>query len=270
MIHTTEILRKFAQRVRHAPLLRSLTPLWRVMRRPYLRLINRLGSEHGIVVAVGGIRIRLHPDFATQDWETVEFESYRAFAAMLRPGDVVYDIGGHIGTYTLVALNGIGPSGRVIAYEPHAFTRRYLEQHVRWNGGEDRTLIRRACCGAVRGRAAFYCLPERTEGMSGLVPVEGFSQVLVDVTTLDQEVSILEAIPTVIKIDVEGAEWEVLRGAESTLRKYHPRLALSLHPHALESVGASGGDVLGWLVQLGYGCNVVSEDHEIHVIAAVP
>lgn len=261
-------VRTIAQTIRHAPLLRSLTPLWGAVRRPYLQMMKRLSGGRGFPVAVGGIGIRLHPDFATQNWETVECESYRAFASALRPGDVVYDVGAHIGTYTLVALDRIGSVGRVIAYEPHVLTRRYLQQHVHWNGGVDRVLIRPVCCGARCGTAKFYCLPNHAEGINGLLPVDGFEEIIVDVTTLDSEVGRLGAIPSVIKIDVEGAEWDVLRGAEQTLRTYRPRLSLSLHPKALAGLGASPGSVLEWLSALGYRHEVVSEDHEIHVVAS--
>ena len=259
-------VRTIAQTIRHAPLLRSLTPLWDAVRQPYLDMMKRLGGGTGIPVAIAGIGVRLHPDFATQNWETVESEPYRAFVSALRPGDVVYDVGAHIGTYTLVALDRIGPAGRVIAYEPHALTGRYLLQHVQWNGGSDNVVIRSVCCGAREGTANFYCLPGRTEGTHGLLPVHGFDETVVDVTTLDAEVGRLGAIPTVIKIDVEGAEWDVLQGAEQTLRRYHPQLSLSLHPRALASTGTSPESVLNWLSQLGYTHQVISVDHEVHVV----
>jgi len=260
-------VRKLAQAVRHAPVLRSATPIWSGLRRPYLWLLNQLGSRQGITVAIGGTEVRIHPDFATQSWETVEVESYRAFAEMLRAGDVVYDVGAHIGTYTLVALQRIGREGRVIAYEPHAFTRSYLERHVDWNGGAGRTLIRGVCCGARSGQAKFYSVPDRAEGMNGLVPVDGFGESIAEVVTLDQEVKMLEVIPSVIKVDVEGAEWEVLRGSEQTLRTFHPRISLSLHPEALKAQGRSPKQILEWLSELGYGHKIVSVDHEMHVIA---
>src|SRR5208283_5173574 len=127
--------RRFAQSIRHAPILRSLSPVWSLLRKPYLRLLNTFAKREGLLVSVGGYKIRLHPDFATQNWEKIEYDSYQAFAGLLRPGDTVFDIGAHIGTYTLLALQRIGAQGRVFAYEPHAFTCRYLKQHLEWNGG---------------------------------------------------------------------------------------------------------------------------------------
>lgn len=260
-------VRRVAQAVRHAPLLRSLTPLWSVLRGPYLGLLKRLGSAKGVPVHVGGTPMRLHPDFATQNWETVEYASYRAFAEMLRPGDIVFDVGAHIGTYTLIALDRIGASGRVVAYEPNDLTSAYLKQHLEWRGGAERTNVRELCCGQSPGTATFYFMPGRAEGMNGLVPVDGFSERQVALTTLDREVAALGLTPSVIKIDVEGAEWEVLKGAEHVLADFHPRLSLSLHPAALAKRDASPEDVLLWLKERGYETTIIGQDHEIHVVA---
>jgi len=260
-------VRRVAQTLRHAPVLRSFTPMWTLLRAPYLGFMNRFGSASGISVTIGGTKIRLHPDFATQNWETVEYDSYRAFRELLRPGAVVYDVGAHIGTYTLIAAERVGLAGRVVAYEPHASTRRYLEQHLAWNGGTANTVIRDICLGASAGRATFYCVPDRAEGRNGLVPIDGFQQQAVQVTTLDLEVEALGLAPSVLKIDVEGAEWDVLRGAQQTLRNFHPRISLSLHPQALTKKGERPEDVLAWLGTLGYEARIVGRDHEIHVVA---
>lgn len=265
--NTLSRIRRVAQAVRHAPVLDSLTPVWRALRGPYLWVLKMLGSARGIPVRVGGTPMRLHPDFATQNWETVEYASYRAFAEMLRPGDVVFDVGAHIGTYTLIALDRIGALGRVVAYEPNELTSAYLKQHLEWNGGVERTIVRELCCGQSPGSATFYFMPGRAEGMNGLVPVDGFSKRQVAITTLDQEGATLELTPTVIKIDVEGAEWEVLKGAEAVLAEFHPRLSLSLHPAALAKQDARPEEVLAWLQDHGYETTIIGQDHEIHVVA---
>jgi FkbM family methyltransferase len=247
--------------------LRSMTPLWSLLRRPYLAAMRLAGSNSGIPVTVGSIRMRLHPDFATQNWETVEYASYRAFSDMLKEGDVVFDIGAHIGTYSLIASSRIGSTGRVYAYEPHAPTRRYLTQHLTWNGAASTVTIRAVCCGAQSGKATFYFMPGRAEGMNGLVPVDGFETAQVDVTTVDQEVQELGALPSVIKIDVEGAEWDVLKGAERLLSAHHPGLSLSIHPHALEKHGVRPQQILDWLRERGYSTEIIAVDHEMHVVA---
>ena len=261
-------LRRVAQRVRHWPPLRFLDPVWTLVRRPYLRLLNSAGSAHGIEVAVGGYPLRLHPAFATLRWEQLEQTAYRAFVDELRPDSVVFDVGAHIGTYTLLAAGRVrAPLGRVIAYEPHARTREYLRQHLGWNRGGDQVLVREVCCGAAPGSADFYCLPGQTEGTNGLVPVPGFERQTAEVTTVDEEAQRLGCMPTLIKIDVEGAEWDVLKGAEAVLSRSKPVLLLSLHPHALAQQGCSPDTVLNWLRERRYDCCIIDRDHEVHVLA---
>jgi FkbM family methyltransferase len=216
---------------------------------------------------VGGHPMRLHPIFATLNLETVEFASYRAFAAAIHRGDVVYDVGAFIGTYTIIALQKAGPLGRVIAFEPSEVTREHLVRHLEWNGCKDRTIVREVCCGAVSGERRFYFLPGKLEAVNGLVPVEGFDAKQVPVTSLDTEVANTGWIPAVVKIDVEGAEWDVLKGAEYTLQQYRPRLFISLHPAPLAKLGATANAVLDWLVEHEYEWKIIEQDHEVHVQA---
>jgi len=247
--------------------LEFLAPAWSLLRKPYLAALNLLAGRRGIEVRIAGYPLRLSPAFATQNWETVEAASYQAFVDSVKPGAVVFDVGAHIGTYSILALMRSGPKGCVVAYEPHAFTRKYLERHLVWNAGIDRAIIRSICCGAAPGTADFFYAPDQAEGMNGLVPVEGFSRTSVPVTTLDKEVEELGLVPDIIKIDVEGAEWDVLRGAERTLSACGPTLVLSVHPEALSKLGISPIDIEAWLKERGYGWSVIAHDHEVHVVA---
>jgi FkbM family methyltransferase len=260
-------LRRIAQTLRHAPGMRRLTPLWSMLRRPYLALLRRLGRE-GLRVHVGGFEMRVDALFATQNWEVVERDSYRAFAAMVRPGDVVFDIGAHIGTYSVIASRLVGPAGRVVAYEPVAFTRAYLERHLEWNAAAANTVVRPVCCADRTGTAPFHFRPGQAEGMNGLVPVPGFEVSEVELTTVDVEARSLGLTPDVLKIDVEGAELDVLKGAEDVLRRHGPRLSLSLHPAALAVRSSTPEAVLAWLSARGYDSKVIARDHEVHVVAA--
>jgi FkbM family methyltransferase len=265
--HPAAVLRRSAQSIRHAPGLQGLTPLWNRLRAPYGRLLERLTGSDGVPVRVGGHTIRLAPDTVNLNWETVEVEAYRVFAKEVRPGDVVYDIGAHFGTYSIIAARAGGPTTRVIAYEPCDLTRRYLEQHLRWNGAERQVTVRPVCVGRTTGDATFYVNPSRPEGTNGLLPYEDFVETHVSMTTLDREVEQLGLTPALLKIDVEGAELDVLVGATFVLSMHRPRILLSLHPQRLAQIGLTCDAVLQWLVARGYACRVISEDQERHVLA---
>jgi FkbM family methyltransferase len=229
--------------------------------------LTTFGRTHGIAVTIADATIRLHPRFATVSWEGIETVSYRTFAQAISEGDVVYDVGAHIGTYSVIAAQRVGTSGAVVAYEPNPTACEYLRRHLNWNQMGERVQVREVACGATAGAAQLYWLPGESEGSSGLIAIEGFAQRQVQVTTLDAEVTALQLAPTLIKIDVEGAEWEVLQGAHATLRSVKPHLLISLHPTALAKVGATAERVLAWLEQQGYRYQELGRDHEVHIFA---
>jgi FkbM family methyltransferase len=226
-----------------------------------------VAGNSGIEVRIARRPVRLHPMFTTQAWEDIEPEAYNAFANSLSPGSKVVDIGAHIGTYSLLALNIIGENGRIVAYEPNDLTREHLLRHLSWADQFGVTTVRSVCCGAENGETSFYFAPGKVEGMNGMVPVAGFKRKMLQVAKLDDELTLLNVVPDIIKIDVEGAEWDVLKGATNTLKCTKPILFLSLHPEALVSKGESVDEILEWLTSFGYKHEVVSRDHEIHVLA---
>lgn len=75
------------------------------------------------------------------------------------------------------------------------------------------------------------------------------------------------AVPDMITMDVEGAEWEVLRGGEKTLRKYLPRIYLSLHPEFMYEIYKEYAfDLRRWLVNMGYTETLLDYQHEVHLL----
>ncbi len=267
IFHPAAVLRRSAQSIRHAPGLRRFSGLWEQLRAPYRRVLERLSGDRGLPMIVGGQTMRLSPDVVNLNWETVEVESYRVFAAEIAPGDVIYDVGAHFGTYTLMGVARGGPETRVVAYEPCDLTRQYLMRHLRWNGADNQVLVRPVCCGRTFGSATFFHRPGRPEGINGLLPQDGLTPMTVRMTTIDREVAELRLVPALIKIDVEGAELEVLEGAAGVLDAHRPRVLLSLHPRQLAQAGMDCDTVLGWLRARRYHADIVGEDQEVHVLA---
>jgi FkbM family methyltransferase len=265
--HPAAVFRRSAQSIRHLPGLEKLTPVWNGLRAPYRRILARLAGTGGVPVMIGGYSIRLASDTVSLNWETVEVDAYKVFVHEIGSREVIYDVGAHFGTYTLIGLKRGGPGTRVVAYEPCELTRGYLLRHLRWNGAGDQVLVRPVCCGSTAGVATFFYEPGLPEGINGLLPDEGLAELPVLVTTLDEEVRELDLVPTFVKIDVEGAELEVLKGAAHVLSRHRPRLLLSLHPRRLAQAGLDCDAVRQWLTARDYQWRVVSEDQEVHVLA---
>lgn len=73
--------------------------------------------------------------------------------------------------------------------------------------------------------------------------------------------------PTLLTMDVEGSEWEVLRGAEHTLREHRPDIFLSLHPEFMyEMYHEYGFDCRHWIKGLGYKETILDYQHEVHIL----
>ena len=142
----------------------------------------------------------------------------------IRPGDVVFDLGGNLGTSALLFAGLAGRRGRVVSFEP-AF-HELLARNVRENGARNVTVVP-AAVGDREGEAEFAIT---AEGIDSRIDPGGRGGLrrTVPVVTIDGHVrrAGLERVDF-IKMDVEGAEEPALRGGERTIREHRPRLSLA-------------------------------------------
>lgn len=186
------------------------------------------------------------------------FESVeRAFVEdFLRPGMTVLDIGAHHGLYTLIASRCVGPRGRVIAFEPSPRERRKLSLHVRLNVCRN-VQIEGLALGQVDGEANFFLVNSRETGCNSLRPpaVEAPTKVFrVRVTRLDDflQAQHVERVDFV-KMDVEGGELAVLKGARQLLeRRPRPVMLVEVSDLRTEPWGYRAREVLSFLRERGY------------------
>jgi len=157
-------------------------------------------------------------------WAVALLDQYD-LSAHLDPGDVVLDIGAHLGTATLLAGRLIGPEGRVLAVEPFADNVRCLQATLRDNAMANVTPV--AC--AAGDRSGTIVLARATRG-SQLTSLEGAGDVEVPLRPVDALVAEqgLQRLD-LIKIDAEGMEREVLAGAAETIRTFRPTIAVAAY-----------------------------------------
>ena len=182
------------------------------------------------------------------------------FKEAVGPGDVVLDIGGYLGYFSLLAARAAGPEGRVIVVEANPQSQELLEQNVERNGFGDRVTMRRTAVAAEPGTATFYW--DASDGStSGLARPDNLGGTYeVPVATID---SLLEGEPPldVVKIDIEGGEVDALAGMRQTLAaaKTGLKLFIELNPGALENAGTSGDALLAALRDAGFTIDVIDE-----------
>jgi FkbM family methyltransferase len=138
-----------------------------------------------------------------------------------KPGDIVVDVGAHIGLYSLIAAKRVGTSGKVIAIEPDPENYNLLQRNIELNKLTNVTILERAAFSS-NSKLKLY-LPGKERGFTKLSTIMANRAVTanfleIDATTLDH-LMLMQEITQVnwIKIDVEGAELEVLKGATVTL-----------------------------------------------------
>ena len=218
----------------------------------------------GDVVEVqrGGVRWRL--DLAEgidlSIWLLGAFEpaTVRAYRRLVRPGATVLDVGANVGAHTLPLAELVGESGRVIAIEPTREGFAKLAANLALNP----LLAKRVDCRQmVLAAAAEAAPPEAIVASWPLAGAEAtdahggraWSCEGARVATLDQlcaETGLARV--DLIKLDVDGAEPDVLRGAEVTLGRDAPDMVIELAPYALERAGESLAGYVGLLTEHGY------------------
>ncbi len=145
---------------------------------------------------------------------------------ILKPGDVVVDVGANIGYYTTLAAKIVGPSGRVIAIEPFPETFAALRDNVLRNGLTNVELVN-----AAVGDGSMLSLYQEPSGALGTITMlqqPGWRHVAeVSTTTIEQVVPVgLQARLRLVKIDAEGAEGIALRSMGGLLDESSQGLAL--------------------------------------------
>ena len=170
----------------------------------------------------------------------VEPEQTAAICKILKPGDVFYDIGANVGYYTLLGAKLIGNTGTVVSVEPALRNICLLNRHLALNRLSNVQIVSAASAdhGGLRrfvfgnnyavGHLAF----EEAVGQSAAIDPLTF---IVPVVSIDSIYETTGLASKVVKIDVEGAEFEVLRGSVKVISSCRPTIILSTHSEKLKA-----------------------------------
>ncbi len=178
-----------------------------------------------------------------------ELETLGIMDALIQKGHVAAEIGANRGYHTIFAGMCVGPTGRVFAFEPNPGPRSTLQENVTRLGWSARVQIRDCALGAKPGEAEFFVplASVENQGVGGFtnnstLPTE---KIEVSVSTLDEQIA--GGACDFVKMDVQGAEAEVLRGATETIRRCGPRVYFEVE------LGEAGGhEAADILRQAGY------------------
>jgi FkbM family methyltransferase len=231
--------------------------------------LMRQGGRRFRSVEVAGVRMIMDvTDFTCHrlyfHGELYEPLTVRCVVDALRPGATFVDVGANHGYFTVLAARLVGPSGRVIAFEPNPPVFAQLREHLTRNSLTNVTPEPLALSDTAGSLTFFVSTCPTNSGLSSSVPQDGAFErggldsnrtIQVSATTFDDwsrthDVGRID----LMKIDVEGAEPSVLRGMAQTLAEAPPDgIICEVRP------GSDAGEIADMLTRHGYGARVLDE-----------
>ena len=176
------------------------------------------------------VKLRHHLGLIAHGAKAYERRYVDILRRCVEPGDCVFDVGANIGFYSVLFSRWVGRTGRVLAYEPDPENVRLLEKNVFENRCTE-TMVRPVALGRECGSCVFS--RDTVTGLTGHVgtgPTYGGVRfrtrkeisIQVAVRTLDAEIETARVVPSVVKLDTEGGEYDILCGGVRALREYKP------------------------------------------------
>ena len=190
------------------------------------------------------------------------------FAEHLREGDTAIDIGAHCGQYCILMAAMCGATGNVVAFEPDPHARKTLMQNLQLNPGIKRPIVETLAVSDVRGEAVLYSRRGNSQSSlarSGIGEADApdLERIVVPLVSLDAYVAQNGVpVPRGIKIDTEGAEIRVLKGATKLLAG-DTEIVCELHPYAWAGFGNSFEELKALVRNAGRRMRYLDEHSEI-------
>jgi FkbM family methyltransferase len=233
-----------------------------------------LGRNTAIPLACG---VTVRGDMRVAHWRLVAQRKYHEqatdgfLASFLRAGDVAIDVGAHLGILTAIASRRVGGAGRVVAFEVDDENFAQLEATIARNALTNVTPCRQAlgdCAGVLefaRPNKSWgaFAVPQASAatGTRLAAQIERSTECrtfTVLVKTLDEALeSLALARADLIKIDVDGFDFPVLKGAEATIRRHRPAIVYESSGFSRDA-GVSFAEEFGFFQRHGYEVHVNS------------
>jgi len=230
--------------LRHGPLA-FLGPLWLTMGRAYRSVARRIPglTVRQYIGPYGPFLFLAEFTFSNfKDWGRAQNKGFRFCVEACRGKTCVVDIGAHIGLVAMPVASVLAEHGHLYAFEPAAANARVLRRHLALNC-LDKVEVMEAVVGEGKETEAEFYESKGPHGQNSIVLkkkpalLDEFVKTRRPLISIDAFCARRGLRPEVIKIDAEGAEIGILRGAETTLRTCRPTVILSVHPREIELAG---------------------------------
>lgn len=177
------------------------------------------------------------------------------FTSFMSEGDTLVDIGANHGSFSILASKVLGKNGLVVSIEPQPLLAKLINKSLEANLN-CRYQVHQIALGDSNGEVNFF-VPHDTSGCAGIFASHSASHkhsiFKVPLRRLDDAFEWLNFPGSVfVKLDIEGSEYEFLKGAKEMLKNRKPYVMVEVHPETIKASGVSNNAMKNLLIQIGY------------------
>ncbi len=246
---------------------------WRLIPRLQAASAKSLGGDDFLCSYDGDVRIyvdlndHIELQIFWQGFQAADRGEMLLLGRLLQRDSVLVDVGANVGVFTLYGAKRV-PNGAVHSFEPSRHHLGRLKRNIAANGFANVTVNDVGLSDRAAERT--LAIPPRGDGLHNTGGASFFGvgadsgteevrTVRLDDYVAERNLARLDAM----KIDVEGAEFEVLRGAEETLRRFRPTVLMEVSIGRLGQVGMTMADAVGFWSERGYAARSIIADGAI-------
>ncbi|HKZ67502.1 MAG TPA: FkbM family methyltransferase [Chitinophagaceae bacterium] len=227
------------------------------MKETIYKIFDLVTSGKGIKRNISGFSLRLPSRYYKYFKQDYELNNINFLNNQVEKGMTVIDIGAHIGLLSTIIAQKVGNSGKVYSFEPTPSTFQLLQKTIAINNHKEIIIPFNKAVSDKSGTTTFYITDKAAHNSNSLANTkrENVKEYAIEVNLVSVDDFALEnklSKIDLIKIDAEGAELSVLKGAEKTIDTFKPKILLALHPPSIISFGDSLPAIWDFAVSKGY------------------
>lgn len=218
-------------------------------------LLDIFTFQKGLACRVNGFKVYFPARWFRYFENDYEKENIQFLKTTIQPGNIIIDIGAHLGLMSAICAQLTGNKGSIYAFEPTPLTFEILKKVIRMNGAQNIIQPVNKAVSNFTGELDFFVDDNDGSNANSLVSRNDKNRNArkTKVVTLDDFIREKELKKLdLVKIDAEGSELDVLRGAVNSIRSFRPKIILAMHPNLIKNNGQNAGDIYDLIRELNY------------------
>ncbi|HTB99262.1 MAG TPA: FkbM family methyltransferase [Ferruginibacter sp.] len=230
------------------------------------KIIDTLTLGRGIKRHISGFTVTIPTRYYKYFESDYELNNINFLHNYVEKGMIIIDVGAHIGLLSIIMADKVGATGKIISFEPTPSTFAILQKTIAINEKKNIITPIRKAISDKPGKTYFYVTDIDAHNSNSLSnnnrDYGNEHKIDIDLTSIDELKTELK-LPTIdlIKIDAEGAELSVLKGASNVIQQHMPKIILALHPASIINFGNSLSEI--WDFIAGYNYTVYYKNDKI-------